>query len=675
MKNLFRALRMTLKYRWSLITSFVCSVLVALLWSLNLGAVYPFVEIIMHGHSVHDWANNQQSEIRQKIAELENQIATLDSGLLQAEQDAAEPEAFISSRRLKDGLQFDLAAQQARLEAMNRLIPWIERWAPQDPFQTLLVLMGVLFAGTVIRGLFLMGSMVAVARAGQRMMLDLQNDVFHNVLQMEPSELQVKGTGDLVNRIRGETSLIGQAVMVIFGKTVREPLKMIGCVTGAALVNWRLLLLSVLVCPIAAWLMLKLAKITKRANKKAMEDSAKLLDRLYQALVYMRTVRAYNMEDCERARFQLVAKDVYKKSMRISWLGSMARMNTELFGVAMMTLSVLAGGYLVLNHQTHLFGIRMCSTPMNFGSVMMFFGFLIGIADPLRKMGDVFQMIQSGMVSADRVFPLIDQQPKVTNCESPGSFPPGLLSIEFQNVEFEYEPGTPILKGVNARIAGGSSVAILGQNGCGKSTLVNLIPRFFDPTNCQADRPGRILIGQTDIRHVRIKELRDRVGYVTQTTMLFGDTIAENIAYGRPGASREQVVQAAKQAYAHDFIVALEKGYDTQIGERGGNLSGGQSQRISLARAILKNPDILILDESTSQIDPESKELIDRSLAEFVKGRTTIFITHHLSTVSLVDQIILMKDGRVVDCGTHQQLLGRCEEYRRVRNAGMLEAA
>jgi ATP-binding cassette subfamily B protein/subfamily B ATP-binding cassette protein MsbA len=672
MKNLLRALRMTLKYRWSLLTSFVCSVLVAVLWSLNLGAVYPFVEIIMHGHSFHDWAEQQSIETRQEISKLQKEIAELET------RHAAGLQIVDDSRleqRKVDGLRFDLEAQQARLVATERLIPWIQDWAPRDPFQTLLALMGVLFAGTVVRGLFLMGSMVAVARAGQRMMLDLQNDVFRNVLQMEPNELQVKGTGDLVNRIRGETSLIGQAVMVLFGKTIREPLKMVGCIAGAALVNWRLLLLSVLVCPVAAWLMFKLARITKRANKRAMEESAKLLNRLYQALVYMRTVRAFNMEDAERERFQIVAKDVYKKSMKISWFGSLARINTELFGVAMMTLSVLAGGYLVLNHQTHLFGIRMCTTPMNFGSVMMFFGFLIGVADPLRKMGDVFQMIQSGMVSADRVFPLIDQAPAVTDCDNPRCLPQGQLSIEFQNVEFEYEPGTPILKGVSARIPAGSSVAILGHNGCGKSTLVNLIPRFFDPSNVDAPQPGRILIGKTDIRDVRIKELRQRIGYVTQTTMLFGDTIAENIAYGSPHATREQVIEAAKKAYAHEFIMQLEKGYETQIGERGGNLSGGQSQRVSLARAILKNPDVLILDESTSQIDPESKELIHRSLAEFVKGRTTIFITHHLSTLSLVDQIMLMKDGRVVDSGTHQQLLGRCEEYRRLRNAGVLEAA
>jgi ATP-binding cassette, subfamily B, bacterial MsbA len=668
MKNLLRALRMTLKYRWSLLTSFVCSVLVAVLWSMNLGAVYPFIEIVMQGRSFHDWAREHQTTTEETITRLQGEIQQLE---LQKNQQAVDS----AHHQKLNILRFDLQSQQARLAAHEKFVPFVTRWAPADPFQTLLALMGVLFAGTVIRGIFLMGSMVSVARAGQRMMLDLQNEVFRNVLKMEPNELQVKGTGDLVNRIRGETSMIGQAVMVIFGKTVREPLKMIGCLTGAALVNWRLLLLSVIVCPVAAFLMLRLAKITKRANKRALEDSAKLLNRLYQAIVFMRTVRAFNMEDAEREKFQVVARDVYKKSMRIAWFGSMARMNTELFGVGMMTLSVLAGGYLVLNNQTHLFGIRMCSVPMNFGSVMMFFGFLIGIADPLRKMGDVFQLIQSGMVSADRVFPLIDQKPAVEEAKCPIELPGGSMAVEFHNVYFHYEPEFPIIKGLTARIPASSSVAILGHNGCGKSTLVNLIPRFFDPVERDSGgSPGCVKVGEIDVREVSLSALRARIGYVTQTTMLFGDTIAENIAYGSPGASREQIIEAAKQAYAHDFIISMERGYDTQIGERGGTLSGGQSQRLSLARAILKNPDILILDESTSQIDPESRKLIYQSLKQFMLGRTTIFITHHVSTVHLVDRIMLMKDGRVIDMGTHQQLLGRCEEYRRFRNAGTVAA-
>lgn len=664
---------MTLKYRWSLITSFFCSLMVALLWSMNLGAVYPFVEIILHGHSLSDWVENQTTEISDRIADHRQQIRNLEN---QLQIGAPDSETVTKSQQLIRGHQFDIEAQLAKQAAIDRAVPLINRWAPQDPFRTLLALMAIMFLGTIFRGIFLMGSMVCVARAGQRMMLDLQNEVFQNVMKMEPSELNVKGTGDLISRIRGESGIIGQAVMVLFGKTIREPLKMIACLTGAALVNWRLLILSVLVCPLAAFLMLKLAKITKQANRRAMEESARLLNRLYQALVFMRTVRAYNMENAELKKFDSVARDVYRKSMRISWFGSLARINTEIFGVTMITLSVLAGGYLVLNQQTHLFGIRMCSTPMSFGSVMMFFGFLIGVSDPLRKMGDVYQMIQSGMVAADRVFPLIDQAPAIKDPVAPKSLPVGPLAITLDNVRFEYEQGVPILKGVRAEIPAGSSVAVLGHNGCGKSTLVNLLPRFFDPCTGQSGQdPGRILFSDIDIREVRLQELRNRIGYVTQTTMLFSDSIAENIGYGCPDVSREQIIAAARQAHAHEFIAALEEGYDTPIGERDGVLSGGQRQRISLARAILKNPDVLILDESTSQIDPESKELIHESLADFMQDRTTVVITHHLSTLSLVDYIMLMKDGRVVDFGTHDQLLGRCAEYRKLRNAGLQEAA
>lgn len=659
---------MTLKYRWSLITSFVCSGMVAILWSLNLGAVYPFVEIILHGHSLHDWVALQETDTHAEIERFQSEIARLETELAAVDAGLAPAVATALQRKIQIH-QYDVQSQKNHLGFINRIKPTIKKWAPEKPFQTLVALMGLIFFGTVVRGLFLMGSMVSVARVGQRTMLDLQNNVFRNVLDMEPTELAVKGTGDLISRIRGETSAIGTAVMTLFGKTIREPLKMIGCLTGAAIVNWRLLLFSLLICPLAGYLMVRLAKITKRANKRAMEDSATLLNRLYQSLSFMRIVKAFNMEDGERERFQVVAKDVYKKSMRISWFSSFARINTELFGVTMMSLSVLAGGYLVLNHETHLFGIRMCAAPMNFGAVMMFFGFLIGIADPMRKMGDVFNMIQSGMVAADRVFPLIDQQPAVTDPVNPLACLPGSLSVEFKDLWFEYEPHKPILKGINVTIPAGSSLAILGHNGCGKSTLINLIPRFFDAkTSSPNQSAGSVKVGEINVRHMQIKELRSKIGYVTQTTMLFSDTIAENIAYGMSDKSRAEIIAAAKQAHAHEFIMALEEGYDTNVGEYGGILSGGQRQRLSLARAILKDPEILILDEATSQIDPESKELIHQTLAEFIKGRTTILITHRMSTLQLVDRILLMRNGQVVDCGTHEQLLGRCAEYRRMQN-------
>ena len=278
--------------------------------------------------------------------------------------------------------------------------------------------MGFMFLGTVLRGLFLMGNMVLVARVGQRTVLDMQNDVFRNVLDMEVSELGVRGTGDLVSRIRGETGAIGQAISILFGKTIREPMKMAVCLGGAAWFNWRLLLFSMLICPLAGYLMMRLAKMTKRANKKAVEESANLLNRLYQALTYLRVVKAFTNEPNERQRFKTVANDVYKKGMRIAFYNSLSRINSELLGVGMITLSVLAGGYLVINETCFLgpswFKFRLSSTVMDYGTLLTFYGFLIGVADPLRKMADVYNKIQGGVVAADRVFPLTDQTPAVS---------------------------------------------------------------------------------------------------------------------------------------------------------------------------------------------------------------------------------------------------------------------
>ena len=667
---------MTLKYRFSLLASFVCSLMVALLWSANLGAVYPFVEVVLTGHSLHDWVEQEADKSEKLIADREQTIADLE---LRLEQVPAGDPAIADLKRQVSSAEYDVEIQHARSKGREALVPWIKKYAPETPFATLAWLMGLMFFGTVARGLFLMGSMVSVARVSQRTMLDLQNDVFGNVLDMEAAELGVKGTGDLVGRIRSETGAISKAILVLYGKSVREPLKLFGCLAGAAWVNWRLLLFSLLICPVAGYLMVTLAKVTKRANKKAMEESAKLLNRLFQSVTYMRVVRAFTSEDDERERFKEVADTVYQKSMRISVFDALSRINNELVGVSMITLSVLAGGYLVLNETLFMqvFGldIRMCDAPMSFGRLMLFFGFLIGVADPLRKLANVYNQVQGGAVAADRVFPLIDQVPAVQDPASAVAFPSGALEIEFDDVRFEYDAGNPILNGVSAKLEAGSSMAIIGHNGCGKSTLVNMIPRFFDARPTENGPAGAVKIGGHDVRDYRVKELRQSIGYVTQQTMLFSDTVRNNIAYGSEGATDEQVIAAAKQAHAHDFIAAMDDGYDTEIGDRAGRLSGGQRQRISLARAILKDPEILILDEATSQIDPESDYLIHQTLADFIKGRTTVVITHRMSTLDLVDQIMIMKDGKVLDCGTHEQLLRRCPEYQKMRNVSLMEAA
>ena len=651
-------------YRWSLIGSIVCSGFVALLWGANLGTVYPFIEVVFNQQTLHDWADTQVTDIEGNISRLNQEIAELETQRQRASTEKLrELNHEIATR------EGDLESRTTRLEWMGTIQPWLDRWAPRDPFQTLVILISLMFAGTIFRGLFLMANMVLVARVGQRTVLDIQNSVFNNVLNMEVSETGVEGTGDLISRIRGETGAIGKAIITLFGKTVREPMKMSACIIGAAIVNWRLLLFSLIVCPLAGYFMVKLAKLTKRANKKAIEESAKLLNRLYQALMYLRVVKSFNMENDERRRFKVVARDVYKKSLWISFYGALSRVNNELLGVSMISLSVLGGGYLVLNQQEHLFGIRMCSSPMSVSTIFMFYAFLIGISDPLRKMADVYNQIQGGVVAADRVFPLIDKVPAIKDPSDPLAIPTGTPSLDFADVQFSYASEKQILKGISFHVPAGTSLAIIGHNGCGKSTAINLIPRFFDVDS------GTISVAGVDIRKVKIRDLRAKIGYVTQSTMLFNETIADNISYGSDNTSQTEIVAAAKKAHADKFIRDLELGYDSNIGEHGGKLSGGQRQRLSLARAIMNDPEILLLDEATSQIDPESEALIHQTLAQFIRGRTTVIVTHRLSTLDLVDRIMVMKDGEILDCGTHEQLLVRCPDYQRLRQVDMEGAA
>lgn len=664
MKNLQRALGKAFRYKWSILGSVFCSILVAACWGANLGAVYPFMEVVLKNHTLSEWADEQITTAENRIVHLESVRQQYHDELTTA--DEAEQRSL--NKKL-NGLQSEIESHRRSIATTEKLIPFIERWAPNDAYQTLVAIIGLLLGATFLRGIFLIASMVLIARVGQRTMLDLQNDVFRNVLNMEMSELGVKGTGDLISRIRGETGSIGTAITNLLGKTLREPLKMIVCLIGAALINWRLLLFSLLVCPIAIYLMLLLAKSTKRANRKAMEESARLLNRLYQALTYSRVVRAFTMENHERSRFQLVAKDVYGRAMKISWYSALARVNNELLGVSIIGMAVVAGGYLVINQEKFLFGIQLAAAPMSFGEIITFFAFLCGVSDPLRKMSDVYGSLQTGMVAADRVFPLIDQAPAVCNPPQPVPLPNDRLTVEVDNVWFAYDEDKMILKGVSFEVPAGSTLAIIGPNGCGKSTFINLLPRFFDPTS------GSLRINGTDLREFNYKHLRKRVGYVTQMTMLFSDTIENNIRYGTPGASREEVIEAAKKAHAHEFISELEEGYDSDIGEHGGKLSGGQRQRISLARAILKDPDILLLDEATSQIDPQSEILIHETLKEFVKGRTTILITHRLSTLELADRILVMNEGKIVDCGTHLELMQRCATYRHLRESELRDVA
>ncbi len=661
MKYYIRALKMALKYKWSLVGAILSSLMVALLWGANIGAVYPFVEVVFERNSIHDWVDEQEAQSQQKISVMNTTIAEINSkGASLSPEDAS---------RLKI-CQQQVGDYQQRVVWLQAWGPTIKRYTPAEPFQTLVMLVAVLLVGTVLKGIFLIVNMVLVARVGQRTILDLQNTFFRSTLQQDLSAIGEKGTGDLVGRIRGETGTIGNAITTLFGKTLREPFKMLACLIGAALINWRLLVFSMLVAPFAGFLMIRLSQSMKRANKRAVEESAKLVNRLFQALTYVRIVKSHNMEGYERSRFKRTADKVYRKSMKIAVYNSLFRLNNEVLGIGVVCISALAGGYLVMNQQTHLFGVQLASTEMSITAMMTFYAFLIAACDPIRKMADVYNILNVGMVACDRVFPLIDRQASVQSPTHPKRIPTKAAAIKFKDVHFAYDPAIPVLNGVSFAVAPGETVAIVGPNGCGKSTLVNFLLRFHNPDS------GEVFVGDHEIREYRVRDVRRCVSMVNQQTMLFADSVINNIRYGSPNSSELKVVDAAKKAHADSFInEKLDNGYQTILGEHGLTLSGGQRQRIALARAILRDSPIVILDEATSQIDTESEMLIHQSLSQHIQDRTALIITHRMSTMELADKVLVMDSGRVMDFGTHSEVLKRCDLYRRLFSSGMRDSA
>ena len=453
----------------------------------------------------------------------------------------------------------------------------------------------------------------------------------------------------------------GVGLESLFGKLIREPLKMIACLAIAGFICWRLLLLSLVVAPVAAYLVRWLARMLKRANRRAMEEMAVIYTTLEETFRSIKIVKAFTNERQERKQFHDNNKRYYHRAMRIAGYDSLTHPMTEVLGIMTISLAMMAGAWLILSRETSLFGIHMSDRPLDRGSLLLFYALLAGVADPLRKMSDIFSRLQAASAAADRIFSRLDRQPKIREPKQPAPFRRHCRDLVFENVGFAYQPGKPVLAEVNLRIAFGETIALVGPNGCGKSTLANLIPRFADPT------AGVVKLDGVPLPDMRIRDIRRQIGLVTQETMLFDETIINNIRYGAPDATREQVIEAAKQAHAHRFIEhELPHGYETSAGALGNCLSGGQRQRIALARAILRDPPILILDEATSQVDLESEQAIQQVLEKFAEDRTTILITHRLAVLSLADRIVVMQAGRIVDVGRHEELLTRCGFYRRL---------
>jgi len=660
-----RAIRLSLKFRFTIFSICLCSVMVAFFWGANVTAVYPFVKAVFRGESMHEWVDHQIHSIGQNIDELEARAERL-----QEQRDKALPVERASLDLKISYCQGRLAAEQRALAAVRWVEPHVRRYLPSDTFRTLLFIVGFVIASTLLKGMFLTAQTMLVTRLGNQTAMRLRKQCYRRTLTMDLASFEELRTGDLMSRFTGDVHCVSMGIRGLFGVSLLEPLKMLACLIGAAFISWRLLLLSLLVTPLPLFLMYRLGRAIKRANRRVMEESARFFNRLAQTFTSIQVVKAFTMERWERGRLRIELIRQYRKAMKAAALDSLTRVNTEVLGVGVICLAILAGGYLVLNQSTHLLGLKITDRPLSFGALMVFYGFLIGTSDPARKLSGVISSLQAGSAAADRVYALMDQRPTIADPPAPRRLVVGQRDIEFHQVSFHYQPDEPLLRDIELKIPFGETLAVVGPNGCGKSTLVKLILRFYDPVQ------GFVRLGGVDLRQLRLLELRSQIGLVTQHTCLFDDTVMNNIRYGTPHATEAQVVAAAQRAHAHHFIeTVLERGYETQLGEAGGRLSGGQRQRIALARAILRDPPVLILDEATSQVDVESEQLTHEALRQFKAGRTILLITHRLATLGLADRILVMDAGGICDLGSHHELIARCDLYRRLYQVSLKSAA
>jgi ABC-type multidrug transport system fused ATPase/permease subunit len=476
----------------------------------------------------------------------------------------------------------------------------------------------------------------------------LREDVFGHVMYMPVGFFSSRGTSDTTSRIIGDVAQSGKGIKVLFGKALREPMIAAGALVGAFIINWKLALLFMGSAPMVVGVIAILGKKMKKASKKSLVTSAQMLGRIQEAINALRVVKVYNRQDWEIGQYEKKNQTFLKYSLRMSKIDAMTSPLMDALGMITAGSVILLGAYWVTNQYD---GMQSSS----------FFALLAGLgiaAESVRKVSDVWNIVQQSNAAAERVFAVIDEEREK---ESPDAcaLTPLRDTIEFRDVTFTYpQAAAPSLRGINLKIPAGQTVAVVGSNGSGKTTLVNLLPRFYDPDS------GSILIDDKRIDQATLHSLRDQIGMVTQSVMTFNDTVANNIAYGKPDATREEIIAAARRAYAHEFIVTLPNGYDSMIGELSTGFSGGQLQRIVIARAILKNPRILIFDEAMSQIDAESEAKINKALGDIMKGRTCFLIAHRFSTVITADRIVVMDGGQVVADGKHAELIKTCQVYK-----------
>jgi ATP-binding cassette subfamily B protein/subfamily B ATP-binding cassette protein MsbA len=629
MKPFWNAIRDSLHHAPALVLATLCSVGIAFLWGSNIGALYPVVEMTLNGESIQSWLEKGAQASDAEAKALESQIAQPNPAISQKDRDLIERKAkqALSTRDYKLGL-----------------VAWADRLLPRNPFQTICWIMGLLMVSTLIKHALMLTNDMLIGHVSTSIVRDLRMRVFDSALAMDRKTYQAYGTSGLLAAITAAADGLTAGLIHLFGAAIREPLRIASCLIMASLINWRLLLLSLVLAPALVAIVVFFNRKIRRAAASILGRNAGFHEVLLEALGNIFTVQAFTMEPHERDRFRICTNEMKRVQLKMVFWTGIGKPFTEMIGVAMVAITVCAGAYLVVNKQTHLFFLKVCDSPMSVTDLLIFFGLLIGASDPLRKLSGVSVMIYQGMVSSELLYGILNAKPILPVPAEPKTLLGRHHQLSLKNVSFHYHPSQPVLSNVSLEIPFGKTVALLGSNGSGKSTLIQLLCRYYDPV------AGSIQLDDVDLRDLALSDIRQRMTLVSQNTELFNRSVFENIKYGSPDATKDEVELAARLAHAHEFITnSLSEGYETIVGQAGQKLSGGQRQRIALARAILRKPEILILDESTSQIDMAS-ELQIRETLQAMKGQMTILIiTHREALIALADEVYSMQSGVLVE--------------------------
>ncbi|MFH0762978.1 MAG: ABC transporter ATP-binding protein, partial [Candidatus Omnitrophota bacterium] len=482
----------------------------------------------------------------------------------------------------------------------------------------------------VLKGLFGFLQSYIMSDIGQRVVRDIRSKLYAKMQSLSLDYFTHKRSGEMVSRITNDVKLVENAVSYGATDLIYQGLLVVVFLSITFLIYFKMALVSIILVPLIAFPIIKVGRILRKLSKRSQEKMADINSLLYETITGTRIVKAFNMEGYEIKRFDGINRDYYKISMKSIKRLLLLSPITEILG-CIAGVSVFFWG-----------GREVIIGTLSFGVFGLFLGSLLSLIRPFKKLSQVNSLNQQAVAASERIYEVLETSPSVKEALGAAELSGFRDEIIFEGVFFSYAQ-QQILKDINLTVKKGSMLAIVGPSGTGKSTLVDLIPRFYDPQR------GRILIDGIDIRGVSLKSLRRQIGIVTQETILFNDTIRANIAYGKPDISLALIEEAAVQAHAHEFIKGLPLGYDTVIGDRGMRLSGGERQRIAIARALLKNPPILILDEATSQLDSEAERIVQDALDKLIQGRTVFVIAHRLSTVKGAERIAVIDKGAIVE--------------------------